>query len=76
MKFDCEITNTTIVEPRGRYRGTIGISGEKVAGILAEPSGNAARTIDAEGLVAGQCGSARLTHSYRLIIVNCRAQWR
>ena len=52
MKFDCEITNTTIVEPRGRYRGTIGISGEKVAGILAEPSGNAARTIDAEGLVA------------------------
>ena len=52
MTFDCEITNATIVDPRGRYRGTIGISGEKVAGILAEPSGNAARKIDAEGLVA------------------------
>ena len=52
MKFDCEITNATIVDPRGRYRGTISISGEKVAGILAEPSGYAARTIDAEGLVA------------------------
>lgn len=52
MKFDCEITNATIVDPRGRYRGTIVISGEKVAGILEEPSGNAARTIDAEGLVA------------------------
>jgi dihydroorotase (multifunctional complex type) len=52
VKFDCEITNATIVDPGGRYRGTIGISGEKVAGILTEPSGNAARTIDAEGLVA------------------------
>ena len=52
MKFDCEITNATIVDPRGRYRGTISISDEKVAGVLAEPSGNAARTIDAEGLVA------------------------
>ena len=52
MKFDCEITNATIVDPRGHYRGTISISGEKVAGVLAEPSGNAARTIDAEGLVA------------------------
>jgi len=52
VKFDCEITNATIVEPGGRYRGTISISGEKVAGILAEPSGNAHRTIDAEGLVA------------------------
>jgi dihydroorotase (multifunctional complex type) len=51
MKFDCEITNATIVGPRGRYRGTIAISDEKVAGILAEPSGNADRTIDAEGLV-------------------------
>jgi dihydroorotase (multifunctional complex type) len=52
VKFDCEITNATIVDPRGRSRGTIVISGEKVAGILAEPSGNAVRTIDAEGLVA------------------------
>lgn len=52
MRFDCEITNAMIVEPRGRYRGTISISGEKVADILAEPSGNAVRTIDAEGLVA------------------------
>ena len=52
MKFDCEITNATIVDPKGRYRGTIVISGQKVAGILEEPLGNAARTIDAEGLVA------------------------
>ena len=52
MTFDCEITNATIVDPRGRYRGTIVISGQKVAGILEEPSGNATRTIDAEGLVA------------------------
>jgi dihydroorotase (multifunctional complex type) len=52
MKFDCEITNATIVDPRGRYRGTIAISDEKVAGILAGPSGSAARTIDAESLVA------------------------
>ncbi len=27
MKVDCEVTNATIVDPRGRYRGTIGISG-------------------------------------------------
>jgi dihydroorotase (multifunctional complex type) len=52
VKFDCEITNATIVDPKGRYRGTIVISGQKVAGILEEPLGNAARTIDAEGLVA------------------------
>jgi allantoinase len=52
VKFDCEITNATIVVPGDRYRATIVISGEKIAGILAEPSGNAARTIDAEGLVA------------------------
>ena len=52
MRIDCEITNATIVDPRGRYQGTIAISGEKVGGVLSEPSGNAARTIDAEGLVA------------------------
>jgi len=52
VKFDCEIANATLVEPTGRYRGTIAISGERVAGILEEPSGNATRTIDAEGLVA------------------------
>jgi dihydroorotase (multifunctional complex type) len=52
VKFDCEITNATIVDPKGHYRGTIVISGQKVAGILEEPLGNAARTIDAEGLVA------------------------
>ncbi|MDQ3286571.1 MAG: dihydroorotase family protein [Actinomycetota bacterium] len=52
MRFDCEIANATLLEPKGRYRGTIAISGERVAGILEEPSGNAARTIDAEGLVA------------------------
>ena len=47
MKFDCEIANATIVGPGGRYRGTISISGEKVGGILTEPSGNVDRTIDA-----------------------------
>jgi dihydroorotase (multifunctional complex type) len=52
VKFDYEIANATLVEPRGQYRGTIAISGERVAGILEEPSGNAARTIDAQGLVA------------------------
>jgi dihydroorotase (multifunctional complex type) len=52
VKFDCEIANATIVEPGGRYRGTIAISDERVAGILEDPSGDAARTIDAEGLVA------------------------
>jgi dihydroorotase len=52
VSFDCEIANAMIVGPRGRYQGTISISGEKVEDILAEPSGNAARTIDAEGLVA------------------------
>jgi dihydroorotase (multifunctional complex type) len=52
VKFDCEIANATLLEPKGRYRGTIAISGERVVGILEEPSGNAARTIDAEGLVA------------------------
>ena len=52
MRFDCEIANATLLEPKGRYRGTIAISGERVVGILEEPSGNAARTIDAEGLVA------------------------
>jgi len=52
VKFDCEIANATLVEHNGQYRGTIAISGERVAGILEEPSGNAARTIDAEGLVA------------------------
>ena len=52
MKFDCEIANATLLEPKGRYRGTIAISGERVVGILEKPSGNAARTIDAEGLVA------------------------
>jgi dihydroorotase (multifunctional complex type) len=52
LKFDCEIANATLLEPKGRYRGTIAISGERVVGILEEPSGNAARTIDAEGLVA------------------------
>jgi dihydroorotase (multifunctional complex type) len=52
VRFDCEIANATLLEPKGRYRGTIAISGERVVGILEEPSGNAARTIDAEGLVA------------------------
>lgn len=52
MRFETEIVNATIVAPEGRYRATISISGGRVAAILGEPSGEAERTIDAEGLLA------------------------
>src|SRR5215217_3561707 len=52
MRFDCEIVNATIITPQGRFRGTITVVDARIAGLLAEPSGNATRTIDAEGLFA------------------------
>jgi dihydroorotase (multifunctional complex type) len=52
MRFDCEIVNATIITPQGRFRGTITVDDGRIAGLLAEPSGNATRTIDAEGLFA------------------------
>jgi dihydroorotase (multifunctional complex type) len=52
MKADSEIANATIVTPEGRYRGTISIIDGRIGAILAEPSGGAERTIDAEGLFA------------------------
>jgi dihydroorotase (multifunctional complex type) len=52
MRVDCEIVNATVITPQGRFQGTIAIDDGRIAGLLAEPSGNAARTIDAEGLFA------------------------
>ena len=52
MRVDCEIVNATIISPQGSFRGTIAVSEGRIAGLTAEPSGSAARTIDAEGLFA------------------------
>ena len=52
MRIDAKIANAMIVTPEGRYRGTISITDGGIWAILAEPSGNARRTIDAEGLLA------------------------
>jgi dihydroorotase (multifunctional complex type) len=52
VRVDCEIVNATIITPQGRFRGTIAIDAGRIAGLLAEPSGNAARTIEANGLFA------------------------
>ena len=52
MRVDCEIVNATIITPQGRFRGTIAVDAGRIAGLLAEPSGNAARTIEANGLFA------------------------
>ena len=52
MRVDCEIANATIITPQGSFRGTIALNDGRIAGLLAEPSGNAARTIEAEGLFA------------------------
>ena len=52
MRIDCEITGATIVTADGRFRGTIAISDGHIAGLLERPTGDAARTIDADGLVA------------------------
>ncbi len=52
MSVDCEIANATMITPQGRFQGTIAVDDGRVAGLLAEPSGNAAHMIDAEGLFA------------------------
>jgi dihydroorotase (multifunctional complex type) len=52
MKVDCEIVGATIVTPQGSFVGTITILNGRIAGIPQEPTGQAARTIDADGLVA------------------------
>jgi allantoinase len=51
MNFDCEITGATFVTPEGRQEGVIAIRDGRIAALLAEPSGSAARTINASGLV-------------------------
>lgn len=50
--MDCEIVGATIVTPHGQFPGTIGVRGGRIAGILEEPTGHAATTIDGHGLVA------------------------
>jgi dihydroorotase (multifunctional complex type) len=52
VRFETEIANATIVTPEGRYRGTIAVADGRIAAILDEPSGDAGRTIDADGLIA------------------------
>ena len=52
MRVDCEIVNATIITPQGRFRGTIAVDAGRIVELLAEPSGNAARTIEANGLFA------------------------
>ena len=52
MNFDLEISGATIVTPDGRQRGTIAIRDGRIAALLEEPSGSAAVTMDATGLVA------------------------
>lgn len=52
MRLDCEITGATVVAPDGSYPAAIGIRDGRIATLSAEPSFAAARTIDADGLVA------------------------
>ena len=52
MRFDCEITGATMVTPYGRTQATIAIRDGKIAALLDTPSGEADRTITADGLVA------------------------
>ena len=52
MKFETEIANATIITPEGGYRGTLSMADGRIAAILEEPSGEADRTVDGEGLVA------------------------
>lgn len=49
---ELEIAGATIVTPQGRWTGTLAIREGRIAGLLDEPSGAAARTIDATGLIA------------------------
>ena len=50
MEFDLEITGATFVTPEDRQKGTIAIRAGRIAALLEEPSGSAARQMDATGL--------------------------
>lgn len=52
MSTDCEIVGATIVTPAGRQQGVLAIRDGRIVGLQDEPSGTAAQTIDAGGLVA------------------------
>src|SRR5438067_2360847 len=52
MTHDCEIVDASIVTPEGSRTGTIAIRDGRVSALLHGPSGQAARTIDADGLTA------------------------
>lgn len=49
---DCEIVGATLVTPHGRQQGVLAVREGRIAGLLDEPTGTAARTIDAAGLLA------------------------
>ncbi len=50
--LDLEIVGATIVTPRGQRQGTLAIRDGRIVGLLDEPTGAAARVIDATGLLA------------------------
>ncbi|HEX5958009.1 MAG TPA: hypothetical protein VFY92_05045, partial [Hyphomicrobiaceae bacterium] len=52
MNTDCEIVGATIVTPQSRQQGVLAIRDGRIVGLPDEPTGTAARTIDAGGLVA------------------------
>ncbi len=52
MQTTCEIVGATIVTPQGQQQGVLAIREGRIVGLLDEPTGSAARTIDATGLVA------------------------
>jgi allantoinase len=49
---DCEIVGATIVTPQGQQRSVLAIRDGRISALLDEPTGMAARTIDASGLLA------------------------
>ncbi len=52
MDTDCEIVGATLVVAEGRQKGVLAIRDGHIVGLLDEPTGSAARTIDATGLLA------------------------
>lgn len=52
MKVDLEITGARVVSPSGTHPATIAVDEGKIVGLLARPTGNAVRTIEADGLYA------------------------
>lgn len=49
---DCEIVGATIVTSQGRQQAVIAIRDGRIVGLLDEPTGDAARTVDTTGLLA------------------------